>query len=145
MREIKFRVWDPVQHKMLKPSYLEFIDGNAYWVEAGEDDSQNDGPIDSPVTRPVVKVGMLLEQYTGVNDTNGREIYEGDIIRFQLFATAQGIVGDIRYNSRYGYCVFFYNGVKTMWRQEYWTDYKALQVVGNIHEDPELLEGDNDD
>ncbi|MFC6275632.1 MULTISPECIES: YopX family protein [Levilactobacillus] len=127
MREIKFRAWNCVRKCYIYNVEHEYDDDLCCFSDALDDS------------------GLIAEQYTGVNDTNGREIYEGDIIRFQLFATAQGIVGDIRYNSRYGYCVFFYNGVKTMWRQEYWTDYKALQVVGNIHEDPELLEGDNDD
>ncbi|WP_204120263.1 YopX family protein [Levilactobacillus wangkuiensis] len=142
MREINFRVWDPVQYKMLKPSYLEFIDGNAYWVEAGEDDSQNDGPIDSPVTRPMVKVGMALEQYTGLKDDNGKGIYEGDIVcvwdngtGFVTFKNGSFIVDlgpdDNSSLSSEAYPLLTWNS----------EDY---EIVGNIHKNPDLLEAPHD-
>lgn len=147
MREIKFRVWDPVQHKMLKPSYLEFIDGNAYWVEAGEDDSQNDGPIDSPVTRPVVKVGVLLEQYTGLKDYYGTPIYEGDILKVTADDMNSYMAPVVWYGDD-GYPAFDLDGryIPKEW------DYAANRLstiidtgehvigVGNVHQDSELLE-----
>lgn len=143
MREIKFRAWDPVQHKMLKPSYLEFIDGNAYWVEAGKDDSQNDGPVDSPVTRPVVKVGMVLEQYTGLKDEGGKEICEGDIVSKISLDYESGkpfgepLIGAIVYKPDY---LRFVLDVMSLHEVGVYPKYAQYEVIGNVHENPELLE-----
>lgn len=45
----KFRVWDETQHKMLQVDCIEFIDGNAYWVEASAADGNVQGGNDGPV------------------------------------------------------------------------------------------------
>lgn len=93
-----------------------------------------------------------VEQCTGLKDKNGKLIYEGDIIlsNMEYGGTHFVIVGDVR-----GYC---YDAVAVVEYKQYlangketWgglsstayhiiTDHGPCEVVGNIHENPELLE-----
>jgi len=73
-------------------------------------------------------------QYTGLKDKNGREIYEGDIVTGLFNYT--GIIGHIVYGSD---ATFFIErkglyGI-SLNNAEVW-----LEVIGNIYENPELLE-----
>ena len=128
----KFRAWDETQHKMLQADCIEFIDGKAYWVEASPTDGNVQGGNDGPIGD---NSQLKLEQYTGLKDANGKEIYEGDIIE----ATIEGCIQDDKYL------------VKNMWDPHVWTEesdsYYAVQkmeVKGNMHTNPELLEAHHD-
>jgi uncharacterized phage protein (TIGR01671 family) len=73
-------------------------------------------------------------QYTGINDKNGREIYEGDIVTGLFNHT--DIIGHIVYSSD----ATFFIKRKGLYgiglnNAEDW-----LEVVGNIYDNPELLE-----
>ncbi|MEK6879780.1 MAG: YopX family protein [Nanoarchaeota archaeon] len=61
-REIKFRAWDDCEKKMVVPTEEEL----GYWL-----DNQNKG---------IKEFYMVLMQFTGLLDKNGKEIYEGDIL-----------------------------------------------------------------
>ncbi|PRO87098.1 hypothetical protein C6Y13_13115 [Lactiplantibacillus pentosus] len=127
---IKFRAWDKVQNKMLLPDNIEFINGQAYWAEASTDGNggySNDGKVDG--------IGALfeLEQFTGLKDVNGKDIYEGDILEVTIDGTVQA--------DKYL--------VKNVWDPHVWTEesdgYYAvskMEVQGNVHENPELSEAD---
>ena len=63
MRDIKFRAWNEVQEKML--NWYDFLDTN----------------IKNTFVAPE-STGLILMQYTGLKDDNEKEIYEGDIVKF---------------------------------------------------------------
>ncbi len=107
-----------------------------------------------------------LGRFTGLTDKNGKEIFEGDIVNlfnmrgkivFEKGAFGIAIYPYIKwdlledkvpYNNRSEFC--YNDNFISLW-ELYWNfdqdDYPlyGVEVIGNIHDNPELLEGDNDD
>lgn len=76
-----------------------------------------------------------IEQYTGLKDKNGEEIYEGDIVEYDWY-----IVGDKPAYRVEGQVVLDDLGARADGdRIRYCTN---VEVIGNIHENPELLKGE---
>ena len=67
MREIKFRCWDKKNNRMFPPVNV--------W-DFGFDDGHGDLFDGFPVERDQA----VLQQYTGLKDKNGKDIYEGDYL-----------------------------------------------------------------
>lgn len=91
-----------------------------------------------------------LMQYTGSKDIKGIEVYEGDIIPFHLDSNVKGVVKFGEYTDwnckrptqHIGFYVDFTGEHKRINRKDlgYWVE--VSYVIGNIYDNPELLEGE---
>ncbi|QHJ83711.1 MAG: hypothetical protein [Caudoviricetes sp.] len=128
MREIKFRAWNNQEkHYVETDDVVISIDG---------------GPVLKTFAKEIYgwTSDIEIEQYTGLHDKNGKEIYEGDVVKLHVvILSPDDKVGFIDYSPKFGYCIKFGGKVA---RQEYWAanDKHTIEVIGNIHENPELLE-----
>ncbi len=112
MREIKFRAWNIQQSKMIEVRKIDFIFyGNPSVIsDVSYPDDEN-----------------ILMQYTGLKDRNGKEIYEGDIVKDVIG------VGNIIYFETYTSFMILYKNEKL---HNLNID---LEVIGNIYENKDLL------
>lgn len=140
MREIKFRAWDKENKEMLDIEDL-------HW-----DDCIRDFSIRTTMYRDYFDIkDMILMQYTGLKDKNGKEIYEGDIVKINAhsydFGFEKDRIGEIRF---LGGAFGFY---KQLSEKEYlfnelsiefaYGELEYYEVVGNIYENKNLLEKEN--
>lgn len=84
---------------------------------------------------PYPQEDYVLMQYTGLKDKNGKEIYEGDIVKGSAYGKEiyTGVVEF--YDASF---VMRIDGNKGYYRLNKMT-FQELEVVGNIYENPELL------
>ena len=107
MREIKFRAWDKENKKIISWEDIKVYEDNSPYLS----DYFN-----------FKNTPIILMQYTGLKDKNGKEIYEGDIV----------------YSTYYRHNIEI-EDIFTMYK---WFDYpesEEFEIIGNIYENPELL------
>ena len=77
-------------------------------------------------------------QYTGLKDKNGKEIYEGDVCNCREYECFFGKIKWSNDEATFLFCIVCDGGgYEEEWLYEY---ADALEVIGNIYENPELLE-----
>ena len=117
MREIKFRAWDKEENRMYDwPFIIHHFDDEIRVHKEGF------GYIHIPME------DIDLMQYTGIEDKNGKEIYEGDILRAKM--QGDWYVGEVNFGEGmwFGAKDYLYQAVKN-----------EAEVIGNIYENPELI------
>lgn len=86
---------------------------------------------------------LVLMQFTSLHDPNGKEIWEGDIVRFTrkhgYWSHNRGDVESVKYidDQQAQFCGFGFSPLLPLTRAKA----KKVEVIGNIFEHPELLEG----
>ena len=96
-----------------------------------------------------VIIPETVGQYTGLTDRNGRKIFEGDIVKctdtindFEFNAVVEFGNPNGEYN--WGYQLKFISGEESNFDILCWVDMKEtgayIEIIGNIHDNPELLE-----
>ncbi|WP_053036683.1 YopX family protein [Staphylococcus haemolyticus] len=126
----KFRVWDKEEKKMHKVKTIEFSRRGARIIHLAE--VQSNGKGDHKRWHSSVE----LMQSTGLIDKNGVEIYEGDIVRYNRGVSYS--VEKFPYSVKYieGAFVFEHGFIQ----HNLFKNVKYVTVIGNIYENPELLE-----
>jgi uncharacterized phage protein (TIGR01671 family) len=114
MKNYKFRAWDKKNKKMTDEFDFTDFDGDYF--------AAND----------IYLSDMEIMQYIGIEDKNGKEIYEGDIIVYKDFNDEQKLKKIISLQEFFEEKGYAENEFGEDWENN-------IIVIGNIYENPELL------
>nr|DAF66680.1 MAG TPA: YopX protein [Caudoviricetes sp.] len=119
-RKIKFRIWDKEGNRMIDGdsfTFEEYIPINYMFNDSNR---------------------FIFMQYTGLKDKNDKKVYEGDIVRIDY---GDGLLMGIMEFYDFAWCIKSkYKNYKNLYYPIFCEDIDLIEVLGNIYENPELLE-----
>lgn len=145
MRSLKFRVWGLYGDEYTYIDEENQAEADSFWdrgciaildekhiIEYGTDEDGNGDGYEYCDVKEV----ETIEQYTGLKDKNGKEIYEGDILQDESNDTAVVIWRE--YQAEWGIKWIHMGTEDSLSHRMEWGHLN--EVIGNIHSNPELLE-----
>ena len=129
-RKIKFRAWDKMIQKMIGVKFLEYLcvgDDVVVSVIYKPDKMGGYEPKKCEQLTNYEVENLVIMQYTGIKDSHGEEIYEGDIIRSWSDKHKGESIFVMEHESYGNGAGFHIHG------DPYW------EIIGNIYENPELI------
>lgn len=121
-REIKFRMWHKKSKKMFDVESINFKDRSLnIWNSVMY--TLSTFSLDD----------VILMQYTGLHDKNGKEIYEGDILKGTFYGFPM---------PEYDYAFQIYWDEKEKGFMASYFEPSECEVIGNVYDNPELLGGE---
>lgn len=130
----RFRVWHTELGRYLKDN--EFYinpDGSVYSAFESYDNKNIRTNYIENFSRDDFDEGyIIVEQYTGLKDKNGKEIYEGDIVEYDWY-----IRNDKSYKVKER---VVFDDMRARLGNDRIRNCSNVEVIGNIHENPDLLE-----
>lgn len=135
MREIKFRVWvkSDRRYDFVSIDDLMFEDGN-YYLMANRDN-------------------FVIMQYTGLKDNNGKDIYDGDIIKLDVGVYKTEVIYEVKWFDKLSWdsggslhSGFYLNKSGYVYNDgelelDYHSGFRDCEIIGNIYENHELVIG----
>lgn len=119
MRQIKFRAWDGKTMLYSENNLGDFFGDQSPVCSYGDDEVSKD---------------IILMEFTGLNDWKGKNIYEGDILKFKEFGKEYFAI--VMYSTMLtGFRAYAQDG-----GDKYLSNLNQSEVIGNKYEHPDLIQ-----